>query len=416
MQPVEARHGSRAVVAGPGAGSHPCIRCASGQGTMLWAAQPSARRPSRQTGDQSSLRSRWHPTTTTSPGRGMRYTRGWAGSKQAGSHFSRRGMQPDHLATHTPRTGACGRAPVPRRSNVESNVVCCLRTLPSTAGQLPGAMHVTDAPHCHCTRVRRHAGPSWCHRAPPAPSPGSIQAQGPDAGARRAPGRAALWDSGLAPAEATGARRLQCDQHRCAAPRSGSVGNQQATGSVEVRLARTFLGEGVHNVGPTLNRMPPALRHLRLGRIQFGQRAEHASRREPAAPGPSKWGGASWAGSNTVTVWPWRARVQAASRPSRPAPAMPTRCGVAWCRSGPACMTVGPAAVCVNRDVEFAAHAFELFRLGCHAGANSRTSCVIFIEQNLGPHIEQKCATLARPWAGSVSSWKSRAVSGPDPG
>ena len=35
--------------------------------------------------------------------------------------------------------------------------------------------------------------------------------------------------------------------------------------------------------------------------------------------------------------------------------------------------------------------------------ANSRTSCVIFIEQNLGPHMEQKCAVLA-PSAGSVWS------------
>ena len=36
---------------------------------------------------------------------------------------------------------------------------------------------------------------------------------------------------------------------------------------------------------------------------------------------------------------------------------------------------------------------------------------MIFIEQNCGPHIEQKCATLA-PSAGSVSSWKARARSG----
>ena len=36
---------------------------------------------------------------------------------------------------------------------------------------------------------------------------------------------------------------------------------------------------------------------------------------------------------------------------------------------------------------------------------------MIFIEQNLGPHIEQKWATLA-PSAGSVSSWKARAVTG----
>ena len=43
--------------------------------------------------------------------------------------------------------------------------------------------------------------------------------------------------------------------------------------------------------------------------------------------------------------------------------------------------------------------------------AYSRTSCVIFIEQKCGPHMEQKCATLA-PSAGRVSSWKERAVSG----
>jgi hypothetical protein len=36
---------------------------------------------------------------------------------------------------------------------------------------------------------------------------------------------------------------------------------------------------------------------------------------------------------------------------------------------------------------------------------------VIFIEQNFGPHIEQKCATLCASF-GSVSSWKARAVSG----
>ncbi len=35
----------------------------------------------------------------------------------------------------------------------------------------------------------------------------------------------------------------------------------------------------------------------------------------------------------------------------------------------------------------------------------------IFIEQNFGPHIEQKCAVLAGS-AGRVSSWKARAVSG----
>ncbi len=36
---------------------------------------------------------------------------------------------------------------------------------------------------------------------------------------------------------------------------------------------------------------------------------------------------------------------------------------------------------------------------------------MIFIEQNLGPHIEQKCATLCAS-LGRVASWKARAVSG----
>src|SRR4249919_1501370 len=43
--------------------------------------------------------------------------------------------------------------------------------------------------------------------------------------------------------------------------------------------------------------------------------------------------------------------------------------------------------------------------------ANSRTSWLIFIEQNLGPHMLQKCAVLA-PSAGRVWSWKASAVSG----
>ena len=46
--------------------------------------------------------------------------------------------------------------------------------------------------------------------------------------------------------------------------------------------------------------------------------------------------------------------------------------------------------------------------------AYSRTSCVIFIEQNFGPHMEQKCATLLLS-LGRVSSWNSRAVSGSRP-
>ena len=43
--------------------------------------------------------------------------------------------------------------------------------------------------------------------------------------------------------------------------------------------------------------------------------------------------------------------------------------------------------------------------------AKSRICCVISMLQNFGPHIEQKCATLA-PSAGSVWSWKARAVTG----
>ena len=41
------------------------------------------------------------------------------------------------------------------------------------------------------------------------------------------------------------------------------------------------------------------------------------------------------------------------------------------------------------------------------ASASLRRSCVICIEQNFGPHIEQKCATLPLSF-GNVSSWKSR--------
>ncbi|CKT20526.1 Uncharacterised protein [Mycobacterium tuberculosis] len=45
------------------------------------------------------------------------------------------------------------------------------------------------------------------------------------------------------------------------------------------------------------------------------------------------------------------------------------------------------------------------------SAAYSRTSWVMRMEQNFGPHIEQKCAVLAGS-AGRVSSWNSRAVSG----
>lgn len=46
------------------------------------------------------------------------------------------------------------------------------------------------------------------------------------------------------------------------------------------------------------------------------------------------------------------------------------------------------------------------------SGANcSVMLLLIFIEQNLGPHIEQKCAVFAGS-AYRVSSWNSRAVSG----
>ena len=40
-----------------------------------------------------------------------------------------------------------------------------------------------------------------------------------------------------------------------------------------------------------------------------------------------------------------------------------------------------------------------------------RMFCEMAIEQNFGPHIEQKCAILAGS-AGRVSSWKAMAVSG----
>mmetsp|Transcript_5175 Transcript_5175/g.8047 ORF Transcript_5175/g.8047 Transcript_5175/m.8047 type:complete len:200 (-) Transcript_5175:1555-2154(-) len=45
------------------------------------------------------------------------------------------------------------------------------------------------------------------------------------------------------------------------------------------------------------------------------------------------------------------------------------------------------------------------------SAAYCRTSSVIFIEQNLGPHMEQKCALLPAS-VGMVSSWYARAVIG----
>lgn len=43
--------------------------------------------------------------------------------------------------------------------------------------------------------------------------------------------------------------------------------------------------------------------------------------------------------------------------------------------------------------------------------AYSLSSCVMLMEQNLGPHMEQKWAVLAGSW-GRVASWKRRAVTG----
>ena len=45
---------------------------------------------------------------------------------------------------------------------------------------------------------------------------------------------------------------------------------------------------------------------------------------------------------------------------------------------------------------------------------DAKKKWVIFIEQNLGPHMLQKCAVLLLSF-GRVSSWKSRAVSGSSP-
>ena len=48
------------------------------------------------------------------------------------------------------------------------------------------------------------------------------------------------------------------------------------------------------------------------------------------------------------------------------------------------------------------------------SSAYLRTSAVIFMEQKVGPHIEQKCAVFA-PSAGRVSSWNSIARAGSRP-
>ena len=53
----------------------------------------------------------------------------------------------------------------------------------------------------------------------------------------------------------------------------------------------------------------------------------------------------------------------------------------------------------------------EGLRSAASFALNSSTARLMCIEQNFGPHIEQKCATLA-PSAGIVSSWYARAGTG----
>jgi len=58
-------------------------------------------------------------------------------------------------------------------------------------------------------------------------------------------------------------------------------------------------------------------------------------------------------------------------------------------------------------------HTLLQCRLLVHALCRSVVAhvLVIFMEQKCGPHMEQKCATLALS-RGKVSSWNSRALSG----
>jgi hypothetical protein len=72
----------------------------------------------------------------------------------------------------------------------------------------------------------------------------------------------------------------------------------------------------------------------------------------------------------------------------------------------------------VSRQIHLAAALAELGGLLRHAGFGGGLRggvvadvLVIFMLQNLGPHVLQKCAILA-PSAGSVSSWYASAVTG----
>ena len=69
-------------------------------------------------------------------------------------------------------------------------------------------------------------------------------------------------------------------------------------------------------------------------------------------------------------------------------------------RSGPGTLTLAGSSW--YRSPPLARNSSAFSAMPCCA--YSRTSCVIFIEQNLGPHMLQKWAVLAAG-AGRVSSW-----------
>ena len=101
-------------------------------------------------------------------------------------------------------------------------------------------------------------------------------------------------------------------------------------------------------------------------------------------------------------VSPWLAD-ELKGAPDNPAPLLISKCPnwhKKWHNRTNNCHEIGNSSTYISLPPSLNSLAFSCIP----ACAASRMSAEIFIEQNFGPHMEQKCATLA-PSAGSVSSW-----------
>ena len=159
--------------------------------------------------------------TTTSPGAGHEVDAVTRVQQANGAvHFSRRGhaaRSPRH-AHPAPGLAAvrqCHVDQTPNRTGVLSPYLVRSRWSVHLGRCVSPDGPIAIAP----SGVRRHAGPSWCPpcrwRLLPA---ASRRAGGPDAHARRAPVRAALWDSGLAPAAPLARAGFNASQHPLCCP------------------------------------------------------------------------------------------------------------------------------------------------------------------------------------------------------